>query len=115
MAAAVRAGVESFIFSSTAAVYGAPKQNPVAETAEIKPVSPYGSSKLMTEVMLADTSRAHPLKHVVLRYFNVAGADPEGRTGQSTPRATYLIKVACETALGKRSHIEVFGDRLPHS
>ena len=113
MAAAVRAGVESFIFSSTAAVYGMPKQNPVAETAELKPMSPYGSSKLMTEAMLADASRAHPLKHVVLRYFNVAGADPMGRSGQSTPRATHLIKVACEAALGKRDHMEVFGADYP--
>jgi UDP-glucose 4-epimerase len=113
IAAAVRAGVENFIFSSTAAVYGMPEQNPVAETAELKPMSPYGSSKLMTEMMLADASRAHPLKHIALRYFNVAGADPEGRTGQSTPRATHLIKVACETALGKRGHIEVFGDDYP--
>ncbi len=113
MAAAVRAGIESFIFSSTAAVYGMPKQNPVAETAEFKPMSPYGSSKLMTEIMLADASRAHPLKHVALRYFNVAGADPKGRAGQSTPRATHLIKVACETALGKRGHMEVFGADYP--
>ena len=113
MAAAVRAGIESFIFSSTAAVYGMPKQNPVAETAELKPMSPYGSSKLMTEAMLADASRAHPLKHVVLRYFNVAGADPMGRSGQSTPRATHLIKVACEAALGKRDHMEVFGADYP--
>ncbi len=113
MAAAVRTGVESFIFSSTAAVYGMPKQNPVAETAELKPMSPYGSSKLMTEAMLADASRAHPLKHVVLRYFNVAGADPKGRAGQSTPRATHLIKIACEAALGKRDHMEVFGADYP--
>ena len=113
MAAAVRAGVESFIFSSTAAVYGMPKKNPVAETAELKPMSPYGSSKLMTELMLADTSRAHSLKHIALRYFNVAGADPKGRAGQSTLRASHLIKVACETALGKRGHMEVFGTDYP--
>ena len=76
-------------------------------------MSPYGSSKLMTEIMLADTARAHDLRYVALRYFNVAGADPKGRSGQSTPRATHLIKVACETALGKRSHMEVFGTDYP--
>ncbi len=109
MQAAVAAGVKHFIFSSTAAVYGNPAQNPVSETAALAPMSPYGSSKLMTEIMLADTARAHDFSFVALRYFNVAGADPEGRTGQSTPRATHLIKVACETALGLRSHMEVFG------
>jgi UDP-glucose 4-epimerase len=86
---------------------------PVAETAPLKPLSPYGSSKLMTEIMLADTARAHALTYVVLRYFNVAGADPLGRCGQSTPRATHLIKVACEAALGKRSHLDVFGTDYP--
>ncbi len=109
MQAAVAVGVKYFIFSSTAAVYGNPAQNPVSETAALQPMSPYGSSKLMTEIMLADTARAHDFSFVALRYFNVAGADPEGRTGQSTPRATHLIKVACETALGLRSHMEVFG------
>jgi UDP-glucose 4-epimerase len=113
MAAAVRAGVDNFIFSSTAAVYGMPGENPVAETAELKPMSPYGTSKLMTEIMLGDISRAYPLRHVALRYFNVAGADPDGRTGQSTPRATHLIKTACETALGKRGHMEVYGTDYP--
>jgi UDP-glucose 4-epimerase len=107
--AAVATGVKQFIFSSTAAVYGNPKETPVSEDADLKPVSPYGTSKLMTELMLADTSRAHDFRYVALRYFNVAGADPKGRTGQSTPRATHLIKVACETALGKRRHMEVFG------
>jgi UDP-glucose 4-epimerase len=106
---AVSTGVRHFIFSSTAAVYGNPKQVPVTEEAALAPVSPYGTSKLMTELMLADTARAHELRYVALRYFNVAGADPKGRTGQSTPRATHLIKVACETALGKRTHMEVFG------
>lgn len=106
---AVKSGVKSFIFSSTAAVYGNPRENPVGETATPAPMSPYGSSKLMTEIMLADAARAHPLNYVALRYFNVAGADPEGRTGQSTPRATHLIKVACETALGQRPHMDVFG------
>lgn len=109
MAAAVAHGVKQFIFSSTAAVYGAPKENPVTETAELVPMSPYGSSKLMTEIMLRDTAAAHDFRYVALRYFNVAGADPAGRSGQSTPKATHLIKVACETALGKRTHMEVFG------
>jgi UDP-glucose 4-epimerase len=107
--AAVAAGVPHFIFSSTAAVYGNPEQVPVTEEARPAPVSPYGSSKLMTEIMLADAAFAHPLTYMALRYFNVAGADPAGRTGQSTPRATHLIKVACETALGKRDHMQVFG------
>ncbi len=109
MEVAVATGVKHFIFSSTAAVYGNPKENPVFEDAAPAPMSPYGSSKLMTEIMLADTGRAHDLRYVALRYFNVAGADPKGRSGQSTPRATHLIKVACETALGQRSHMEVFG------
>lgn len=113
MAAAVATGVKTFIFSSTAAVYGNPEVAPVAEDAVLKPVSPYGTSKLMTELMLADTARAHDFHYVALRYFNVAGADPKGRTGQSTPRATHLIKVACETALGKRTHMDVFGTDYP--
>ena len=106
---AVRNGVGHFIFSSTAAVYGGQGSEPVREDAILSPESPYGRSKLMTEWMLADTSAAHPLTYTVLRYFNVAGADPRGRTGQSTPGATHLIKVACETALGKRGHMQVFG------
>jgi UDP-glucose 4-epimerase len=113
IAAAVAAGVPHFIFSSTAAVYGNPAVTPVPENADLCPVSPYGSSKLMTEIMLADTARAHPLRYVALRYFNVAGADPAGRSGQSTPRATHLIKVACEAALGKRPYVEVFGTDYP--
>jgi len=113
MEAAVATGVKHFIFSSTAAVYGNPAENPVSEAAVPAPMSPYGWSKLMTEVMLADAARAHDLRYVALRYFNVAGADPKGRSGQSTPRATHLIKVACETALGRRSHIEVFGTDYP--
>ena len=113
MATAVATGVKHFIFSSTAAVYGNPKENPVSEMAVPAPMSPYGSSKLMTEVMLADTARAHDFRFVALRYFNVAGADPKGRSGQSTPRATHLIKVACETALAKRSNMEVFGNDYP--
>lgn len=106
---AVKGGVPHFIFSSTAAVYGNPKSVPVRESDELLPISPYGTSKLMTELMLRDTSAAHDLNYVALRYFNVAGADPEGRSGQSTPRATHLIKVACETALGRRDHMAVFG------
>jgi UDP-glucose 4-epimerase len=111
--AAVEAGVKQFIFSSTAAVYGNADQVPVREDAATAPISPYGSSKLMSEIMLHDTGRAHGLRFVVLRYFNVAGADPKRRTGQSTPAATHLIKVACEAALGKRPKIEVFGTDYP--
>jgi UDP-glucose 4-epimerase len=107
--AAVKTGVRHVIFSSTAAVYGNPARVPVAEDAPLSPMSPYGSSKLMSEIMLRDTAAAHDLTYVVLRYFNVAGADPMGRTGQSTIGATHLIKVAVETALGSRPHIDVFG------
>ncbi|MBK9079321.1 MAG: UDP-glucose 4-epimerase GalE [Hyphomicrobium sp.] len=110
---AVETGVNQFIFSSTAAVYGNPQENPVTEAATPAPMSPYGSSKLMTEIMLADTAKAHDFRFVALRYFNVAGADPLGRSGQSTPKATHLIKVACETALGKRLMMEVFGTDYP--
>lgn len=109
IACAVAAGVEHFIFSSTAAVYGAPETMPVTENTPQLPVSPYGSSKLMTEIMLRDAAFAHKFRYVALRYFNVAGADPKGRTGQSTKGATHLIKVACEAAQGKRSHLDVFG------
>jgi len=109
MAAAIANGVGQFIFSSTAAVYGMAETMPVSEETPLKPMSPYGSSKLMTEVMLADAARAHDFRYVALRYFNVAGADPEGRTGQSTKGATHLIKVACETALGKRPYMQVYG------
>jgi len=110
---AVNAGVPHFIFSSTAAVYGNPEENPVSETARLQPVSPYGTSKLMSELMLADTAAAHDFRYVALRYFNVAGADPKGRTGQSTPNATHLIKVACKTALGRRASMQVFGTDYP--
>ena len=111
--AAIQAKVRHFIFSSTAAVYGMPGDQPVREDASLAPMSPYGSSKMMTELILADAARAHGLTFTVLRYFNVAGADVKGRSGQSTPRATHLLKVACETALGKRSHMEVFGTDYP--
>jgi UDP-glucose 4-epimerase len=110
---AVENGVRHFIFSSTAAVYGSPAQVPVPENAPTVPISPYGWSKLMTEIMLRDASRAGGLRHVILRYFNVAGADPEGRAGQSTAGATHLIKVAVETALGLRPKLEVFGVDYP--
>lgn len=113
MEVAVETGIASFIFSSTAAVYGNPDEVPVTEDAPLRPMSPYGSSKLMTEIMLADAARAHDLRYVALRYFNVAGADKKGRSGQSTPRATHLIKVACETALGKRRSMDVFGTDYP--
>ncbi len=113
MEVAVASGVKKFIFSSTAAVYGNPEQVPVSETAPLAPMSPYGTSKLITELMLKDVAHAHDLRYVALRYFNVAGADPEGRSGQSTPRATHLIKVACEAATGKRGHIEIYGKDYP--
>jgi UDP-glucose 4-epimerase len=109
MAKAVEHGVGKFIFSSTAAVYGSVGEEPVIETALTIPESPYGWSKLMVERMLDDTAAAHDFRYTALRYFNVAGADPKGRTGQSTKGATHLIKVACETATGKRSSMEVFG------
>ncbi|HEX8366740.1 MAG TPA: UDP-glucose 4-epimerase GalE [Allosphingosinicella sp.] len=106
---AVEAGVRHFIFSSTAATYGIPDEVPVRETARTEPINPYGWSKLMTERMLADAAFAHPINYCALRYFNVAGADPQGRSGQSTAGATHLIKVAVEAATGKRSHVSVFG------
>ncbi len=109
IAAAVAAGVPHFIFSSTAATYGMPDVSPVTETTSQVPINPYGWSKLMSERMLADVSAAHPINHCALRYFNVAGADPEGRTGQSTAGATHLIKVAVEAALGKRGHVDIYG------
>jgi UDP-glucose 4-epimerase len=110
---AVKSGVRQFIFSSTAAVYGNPEQTPVREDAAAMPISPYGTSKLMSEIMLHDAGKAHGLRFVVLRYFNVAGADPKLRTGQSTPAATHLIKVACEAALGKRPGIDIYGTDYP--
>jgi UDP-glucose 4-epimerase len=110
---AVNGGVRRFIFSSTAAVYGNPVEVPVKEDAPTLPISPYGWSKLMTEIMLRDAGSAHGLNHVILRYFNVAGADPQGRTGQSTKAATHLIKVAVEAVLGLRSKLDVFGNDYP--
>ena len=110
---AVQNGVKNFIFSSTAAVYGNPAEIPVKESAPTQPISPYGSSKLMSEIMLRDAGRAHDLHYVILRYFNVAGADPRGRSGQSSKGATHLIKVAVETALGLRPKIDVFGTDYP--
>ncbi|WP_159977469.1 MULTISPECIES: UDP-glucose 4-epimerase GalE [unclassified Novosphingobium] len=107
--AAVKAGVPHFIFSSTAATYGIPEVSPVTEDSPRSPINPYGMSKLMTEFMLADVGKAHDFNFCALRYFNVAGADPQSRTGQSTAGATHLIKVAVEAALGKRSHVGVFG------
>jgi UDP-glucose 4-epimerase len=111
--AAVEGQVKHFIFSSTAAVYGNPDTMIMREDQALAPISPYGTSKLMTELMLADTARAHDFRYVALRYFNVAGADPKGRAGQSTPAATHLIKVACQTALGQRPQLEVFGSDYP--
>lgn len=107
--AAVRGGIKHFIFSSTAAVYGMTSSDPVAESHPLVPETPYGVSKMMTELMLRDTARAHEFRYTALRYFNVAGADPKGRTGQSTAGATHLVKVAVEAAVGKRNRINVFG------
>jgi UDP-glucose 4-epimerase len=113
LAAVTGAGVKHFVFSSTAAVYGNPEENPVSEDAKLSPMSPYGTSKLISEWMLRDVSAAYDFHYVALRYFNVAGADPEGRAGQSTKGATHLIKVACETAVGERNRMSVFGIDYP--
>lgn len=110
---AVKNGVRHFIFSSTAAVYGETTSEPVPETAVLDPMSPYGRSKLAVEWMLADAGRAHDLRSVVLRYFNVAGADPQGRLGQSTPNATHLIKRAVQTALGRHAALDIYGEDYP--
>jgi len=110
---AVKNGVRQFIFSSTCAVYGNPAQVPVTEDTLPAPISPYGWSKLMTEIMLRDAGMAHDLRSVILRYFNVAGADPRSRTGQSTKNATQLIKVAVEAALGRRSKLDIYGTDYP--
>ncbi|MEO0328304.1 MAG: UDP-glucose 4-epimerase GalE [Pseudomonadota bacterium] len=110
IAAAVAVGVNKFIFSSTAAVYGMPMTTgPISENAILNPMSPYGTSKLMTELMIRDVANAYDLNYVMLRYFNVAGCDLQGRTGQSTAGATHLIKVACEAAAGKRASMKIFG------
>jgi UDP-glucose 4-epimerase len=109
LATAVARGVRHVIFSSTAAVYGEPAASSIPEELPLAPINPYGRSKLMTEWMLEDTARAHDLGFVALRYFNVAGADPRGRSGQSTPNATHLIKVAAQAALGERPFLQVFG------
>jgi UDP-glucose 4-epimerase len=106
---AVTGGVKHFIFSSTAATYGIPDAVPVAEGARTEPINPYGWSKLMTERMLKDSAAAYPINYCALRYFNVAGADPKGRSGQSTRGATHLIKVAVEAATGARSHVDIYG------
>jgi len=111
--AAIKAGIRQFIFSSTAAVYGTTEESHVREDSPTVPISPYGKSKLMSEIMLHDAAKAHGLRFVILRYFNVAGADPRMRTGQATPAATHLIKVTCETAIGKRPKLEVFGTDYP--
>ncbi len=111
--AAIKGGVKTFIFSSTAAVYGETGAEPVSEETALAPISPYGRSKLMVEWMLEDTSKAYDFRYVALRYFNVAGADPKGRLGQSTPNATHLIKRAVQTALGLHSKIEIFGQDYP--
>jgi UDP-glucose 4-epimerase len=109
IAAAVAGGVRHILFSSTAAVYGAPERVPISEDDPKLPINPYGASKLMTERMLADASAAHPFNYGALRYFNVAGADPQGRTGQMGKGSTHLIKVAVEAAVGKRDHVAVYG------
>jgi UDP-glucose 4-epimerase len=111
--AIVKCGVSRFIFSSTAAVYGNPVQVPVPENAPTRPLSPYGSSKLMTEIMLHDVASAHGMNYVVLRYFNVAGADPQARIGPAAAGATHLLKIAVEAATGQRARIEVFGTDYP--
>ena len=108
-----RAGVKHFVFSSTAAVYGIPDDSYCSEDSPLDPINPYGSSKLMSEMMLRDLAAASDMRHVILRYFNVAGSDPEGRIGQSTPNATLLIKVAAEVAVGKRERLYVFGTDYP--
>ena len=110
---AVKCGVNRFIFSSTAAVYGNPERMPVTEDAPTRPLSPYGSSKLMTEIMLHDVAAAHGMNYVVLRYFNVAGADPHARIGLATAGATHLLKIAVEAATGQRAKIDVFGTDYP--
>ena len=111
--ASIKGGVQRFIFSSTAAVYGETSVEPVGEESPLQPVSPYGRSKLMVEWILEDAGKAHDLRSVVLRYFNVAGADPKGRLGQSNPASTHLIKRAVQTALGRHKAMDVYGVDYP--
>ncbi len=111
--AAITAGVPHFIFSSTAAVYGQPEVVPIVEASPLAPINPYGASKMMTERMLADAAAAEPFNYAALRYFNVAGADPQGRSGQSGLIATHLIKIAAEAATGKRDHVAIYGEDYP--
>ena len=113
IATAVDAGVKHFVFSSTAAVYGEPERVPVDEGVAKKPINPYGASKLMTERMLEDSAAAYPINFAALRYFNVSGADPDGRSGQVGKGSTHLVKVAVEAAVGKRDHIDVYGTDYP--
>jgi UDP-glucose 4-epimerase len=113
IAAAIKYNVQSFIFSSTAAVYGEPETVPISETETLNPISPYGRSKLVVEWMLEDSYRAYQMPYAVLRYFNVAGADPYGRTGQSSKISTHLIKIAVQAAIGVRSHVKLFGNDYP--
>lgn len=107
------AGIRHFVFSSTAAVYGEPADPNITEASPTQPINPYGMSKLMSEIMLRDLAAACPMRHVILRYFNVAGCDPQGRIGQSTAKATLLTKVAVEAAVGKRSQVSIFGTDYP--
>jgi UDP-glucose 4-epimerase len=109
----VETGVKNFVFSSTAAVYGIPEGSFAAETAPTAPINAYGTSKLMSEWMLRDVAASSPLRYVALRYFNVAGSDTTGRIGQATPKATLLVKVACEAAVGKRPHVSIYGTDFP--
>ena len=111
--ASVERGVEHFVFSSTAAVYGIPDDGYAGEDSPTRPINAYGTSKLMSEWMLRDVAAVNPLRYVALRYFNVAGSDPGGRIGQATPGATLLTKVACEAMVGKRSHVSIFGTDYP--
>lgn len=111
--AAIEGHVRHFIFSSTAAVYGQDHMGPIAEMSRTAPINPYGRSKLITEWMLEDAARAYGFRYVALRYFNVAGADPKSRTGQSSPRATHLIKRGCQVALGRVPHLDIFGTDYP--
>jgi len=106
-------GVEHFVFSSTAAVYGIPEEGYASEESPTRPINAYGTSKLMTEWMLRDVAAVNRLRYVALRYFNVAGSDPSGRIGQATPGATLLTKVACEAMVGKRPHVSIFGTDYP--